>query len=169
MKNMPDQPTTTPFEAEMNSPADKMKEMILDSWKLAEDYFTKGEDILYSRASRSFSRMFFVMADLVEKEILATIDSKEREEIKAIRDANVKQKKSSVITDDEIKKILVEYADLRMETLILMISQSPIIQKDVDVEFVMPQRMEDAEAIRAMVKQKLGAEGKGFMVISSKK
>ena len=144
-------PNPVPSEEQWASPADRIKEMILKRWDEAENLFTNGDDIFYSRATKSFKRMFFVMADKEERDILNIIDDNERKDITNIREKHLPLKEE----EDTIRKVQYSYAEIRMEVLVMMMGQSPVVQKDVDVEFVMPETMEGCEEIRKLVRESM--------------
>jgi len=145
-------PPTIQTEDQFSSRSDKICDIILRRWEIAEDLFTKGNDLDYARATRSFGRSFFTMADTEEKQFLMDIDKTETEEIKVMEDA---QKLPPDARDREVKKIQYRYAELRMEILIIMLSQSSIIQKDVIVEFIVPKSLKDCQTIKDMIKAKI--------------
>lgn len=150
-------PPTIQTEDQFQSRSDKICDMILRRWEIAEDKFTKGEDDDYVRASKSFARSFSTMADMDEKQFLMDIDKTESDEIEKARNSKDKEGKELPPDrrDKEVRRIQHEYAEVRMEILVVMLSTSPIIQKDVIVEFIVPKSLEDCKKIKEMIKAKI--------------
>lgn len=131
------------------SPSERMKNIILNKLEECERYFSQGDTEKFINATKSLKRLAFMQIRKDFKKKLLDLDIEEKEKIEVIW-----KKKESDMKMEEKKKVrkevLSDYATQRMELLIDAISNSPIIEKDMEVDFNISENM---EVLRQLVKE----------------
>lgn len=138
------------FEEQYMSPADRIKDMILRRWGKAEDFYDDCTDVSFSRAVRSMARLFSVVGDKTEREVLRKLAAEEDAKLALNR---TKSELTPAAREKEEKELLFKYAEDRLDVLSEMLAHSPVIQKDVEIDFVVPKTLDACETVRDMVQK----------------
>lgn len=135
------------------SPSDRIKNMILKRWDLTENSYTDGDVWKFIRGVESLSRM-------VKSQLQP--DAKKKLEDLVTKETNQVKKEIETIENDDLKlqteqKKRLEFAKEKIDLLVDLIRESPIIVKDIDVDF---DATVDMDELRKIVKTPLPtAEG----------
>ena len=133
------------------SPSDRIKVMVLSRWERVENYYDEVKDINYMRTTKSLGRILYVLMSKDEKEVYDNFEINEETDIKEIEEKKIERE----IKNKEIEETMFKYAEFRMRLLTMMLGGSPIVQKEIEVDFQMPQKLEDIEKLRLLVKSRI--------------
>lgn len=145
------QPVLPSMAEQHLSPSDIVKIMILDRWKKMLSYYEEGNDLGFTRSTKTFASMLQSQLNEEEEKILLDLDAEEEKEIVAIRKQQLKDDIMSEKIDKQIKEIYLNYAERRMKILTNLIKNSSIIVRDVEIEFALNE--DDLEIFRIFIER----------------
>lgn len=138
----------TPTENQVyTSPSERIKNIILNKLEECERYFSNGEKEKFINSTKSLKRLSFMQIQKADKESIKKADESEVKEI------DLKHKDYKLNPEEKrkaIKDIQERCAANRLELLIEALSRSPVVEKDVEVDFQISEKM---EVLRELVKQ----------------
>lgn len=145
------------YEDSFSSPADRIKDMILRRLEAVENRFDEMEDARFARTVLSLSRLFYIVASERDRAYLNEVTRREtvavEERRKSIEDSAAEHGGNpDEAKDFVVQKIWREYAELRLSLLVEMLGHSPVIQKDVEVDFRVGDTMAEAQQISELIK-----------------
>jgi len=146
------------YEDSFSSPADRIKDMILRRLEAVENRYDEMEDARFSRTVLSLSRLFYIVASDRDRSYLNEVTRRETEAVEKRRNEIEASAEAHGGNPDEAKDFVVqkiwrEYAELRLSLLVEMLGHSPVIQKDVEVDFRVGDTMEEAQQIADLIKE----------------
>lgn len=144
------------------SPSDKLKDMILQRLASVATYYDDLDDRRFCRAVQSFARFFYIVAQEKERVFLEKLDDDEESRLKAIlagvdtdmlKDLNLGGGKlpETATRQNYHDRAQKEFAITRWELVSKMLAHSSLIQRDVDVDFRLPDTMAECAKMQEAI------------------